>query len=678
MPSRSRRTRPLNPDQRAEPDPVGPAQARRRRPAGGAHRRSPAALRSLVEDSDEGMILADDRGRILYANAASEHFLGYRAAELVGRVGFDLCRAEHLSKAQEAFGHCLAQPAKRVTLTVDVARRDTGFRTLHVTLVNRLTVPGVNAVVVHFGEAYPGSAAEGGHEEYQALFEQAPVGLGVADLEGNLLAFNDAMLTPGGYTREDIQRLGNVSRLYGSAADRDRILSVARERGFVWREAVQFRRKDGTCYDALMSLTPIRFQGRPCWCATVEDVTERRLADAKRVELETQLRQAQKMEAVGRMTGGIAHDFNNLLLVIMANAELVANAVDSDAVDTRRDLAELRSAAERGAAMIRKLLGFARTADLNIKPIDVGGLVTGLQGMLRHVIPTSITLEMRAAEGSIALCDAGAVEQILLNLATNARDAMPTGGTVRVDVGPSIVDRDPHAQAPWLPPGEFVRVSVNDTGVGMDDKIRARVLEPFFTTKPPGIGTGLGLSMVYGLMKQQGGFIDLMSHPGKGTTVHLYFPKAQEAPQARPATTPTTVPRTGSATILLLEDDDSLQRTMRRILEHLGYRVHAARDGTEGLALFLARQSEIDLIISDMVMPGLTGVQVYEAITRYRPGARFLLSSGYQERPEGPLKVPPGVRVIAKPWTIEELAQTIGEALDPGPAQPNPSSPTGP
>jgi CheY-like chemotaxis protein len=366
------------------------------------------------------------------------------------------------------------------------------------------------------------------------------------------------------------------------------------------------------------------------------------------------------------MTGGIAHDFNNLLLVILANAELIVASLDPGAVAAHEEMAELRAAAARGAGMIRKLMGFARTADLTIRPVDLGELVRGFEGMLRHVIPASITLDIRAAEGSIARCDAGAVEQILLNLATNARDAMPAGGVVRLDAGPVVVERDAHPQAPWLPPGEFVRVTVSDTGVGMDEGVRARALEPFFTTKPPGIGTGLGLSMVYGLMKQQGGFIDLASRPGAGTTVQLLFPRVREVPQAGLGPPPAPAAATGSATILLVEDDESLQRTMVRTLEHLGYRVLMARDGVQGVELFRERQAEIDLVISDMVMPGLTGAQVYQEIARIRPGVRFLLSSGYQERPEGALKAPAGVRVIAKPWTIGQLAQILSEAFAPG------------
>ena len=662
--------RPMPPLLATAPDPGGrrPLKAAGRRGRAPRKAGSPltAALRALVEDSDQGMILADAQGIITYANAASEALLGYPPAELIGRLGFDLCREEHLPRAREAFSRCLARPGQPVRLTVHVALRGGGVRNLDVTLVNRIPTRGVNAVVVHFREAagLPGGEAE---DAFRVLFEKAPLGLGVAALDGTLLAFNEAILEPGGYTREDVIRLGNVARLYDSPGDRERVLRIARERGFVWREMVPFRRKDGSTYDTLLSLTPVRFRGEACWFAAVEDISEQTRARTQRLELEAQLRQAQKMEAVGRMTGGIAHDFNNILSVILANAEMIASALGSEAGEVGEDLAEVRAAAQRGAAMIRKLLGFSRRADLTTAPTDLSDLVVRVQGMVRHLIEGDVVLEVGTAEDCIARCDPGAVEQMVLNLVTNARDAMPRGGTVRIAVSPAVVDRDAAVRPSWLPPGEFVRLSVADTGSGMDETTRARALEPFFTTKPPGVGTGLGLSMVYGLVKQQDGFLDLISEPGKGTTVHLYFPRAAGAPRERRVTPPRARATRERVTILLLEDDEGLRRAGRRVLEHLGYSVLVAGDGREGLALFHARQAEIDLVISDMVMPGLTGAQVYEEIQRQRPDFPFLLSSGYQERFDRTLEVPPGVRVVPKPWTIEELADVVREALGEAP-----------
>jgi two-component system cell cycle sensor histidine kinase/response regulator CckA len=337
-----------------------------------------------------------------------------------------------------------------------------------------------------------------------------------------LPVFNQAMLRPGGYTREDILAMGNVVHLYGRPADRDRALAIAQQQGFLWRHEVQFRAKSGACYDTLLSLAPVQFGGRRCWLAGVEDITERKRAEERQRHLEAQLQRAQKMEAVGQMTAGMAHDFNNVLSVIMGNADLIADALGKDAL--LEDLAELRGAAERGAAMVQKLLGYSRRATLTVEPTDLAALMDGLPGMLRHLVPERITVDMQGVRGSVAVVDPWAVEQMVLNLVTNARDAMAGQGVLRIDVRPTVFGEG-EAPAPWLRAGAYVRLSVTDTGIGMDEATRARVFEPFFTTKPASVGTGLGLSMVYGLVKQQSGYVEVQSALGKGTTVSLYFPQ---------------------------------------------------------------------------------------------------------------------------------------------------------
>jgi hypothetical protein len=371
----------------------------------------------------------------------------------------------------------------------------------------------------------PAPRPPGDHESFRALFENALVGLGVADLQGNLLAFNDAMLEPGGYTPEDIHELRNVGRLYATEVDRDRVLGVVRAQGYAWREEVQFLRKDGSAYDALLTLTPVRFMGQPCLYATVEDVTEKKRLEGERRELEFQLWRAQKMEAVGQMTAGIAHDFNNLLSIIRGSCDMLALSMDAEAEAAKELLENIRGASRRGATMIQKLLGFSRTAKLDVVPTDLATLVQDMESMLRAVVSARVELELEVRGGSVALCDRGAVEEMVLNLVTNARDAMPDGGTLRLIAEPWTAEPDEESRPSWLPAAAYVRVAVEDTGAGMCGATLARALEPFFTTKAPGAGTGLGLPMVYGLAKQQGGFLDLASEPGVGTTVRLYFPR---------------------------------------------------------------------------------------------------------------------------------------------------------
>ena len=363
------------------------------------------------------------------------------------------------------------------------------------------------------------------HASYKTIFDEALVGMGVADAHGNLLAFNDAMLAPGGYTREDIEALRNVAHLYACREERERVLQLVREQGYVWREEVQFLRKDGSAYDTLLTLTPVRFLDQPCLYATVEDVTEQKRLQEQQRELEARLFKAQKMEAVGQMTAGIAHDFNNLLAIIRSSCGMLALSLSPESEAAREHLENIQDASQRGAAMIQKLLGFSRTADLDLAPVDLGQLVEEMQGMVRAVTPSRIDIIVERSDDSVGLCDRAAVEQMVLNLATNARDAMENQGKLTVVVEAWTARADEPSKPGWIPEGEFVRVSVIDTGSGMDEATRARVLEPFFTTKPPGAGTGLGLPMVYGLAKQQGGFLQIESEPGAGTTVRLLFPR---------------------------------------------------------------------------------------------------------------------------------------------------------
>jgi len=260
--------------------------------------------------------------------------------------------------------------------------------------------------------------------------------------------------------------------------------------------------------------------------------------EAQRMQqLEAAVLQAHKMVAVGEMTAGIAHDFNNVLAIILGSVDLLEPAIDPADDEAVADLAALREAALRGAAMIRKLMGFSRSTEIHPAPTDLGSLVTGMDYMLQCLLPDYVQLEVVPPEECLAMCDPAAVEQMVLNLVTNARDAMPEGGFVRVWVAPCIVEQN-GPRPSWMAPGRYARISVADTGIGMDEETLSHVLEPFFTTKAPGAGTGLGLSMVYGLAKQQGGFIDIASAPGAGTVAHLYLPRA-----LTPTPTEPTAPR---------------------------------------------------------------------------------------------------------------------------------------
>jgi len=373
------------------------------------------------------------------------------------------------------------------------------------------------------------------------------------------------------------------------------------------------------------------------------DVTDRE-------SLEAQLRQAQKMEAVGQLAGGIAHDFNNVLSVILANAGLLGTRADD--ADSRQELSDLQGAAERGKAMVRQLMGISRVEALSIRPTEIAPLLERIAGVLRRVLPANVAVRATSDPDLPAgLLDGGALEQMLLNLATNARDSMPEGGRFSL-----------HAARGG--DAEHMIITATDTGCGMAPETLAKVLEPFFTTKPSGIGTGLGLPMVHDLMTQHGGSIKVASTLGKGTTITLTF-LASRRPAARvsaPVKGAAPVTR-GTETILVVDDEEMLRRAAQRILEKNGYTVLVAEDGEEALALL--RSKEVDLVFTDMMMPKLGGSDLYHQAIRELGPIRFLVASGHtQSEAAGLEPIPESVPFLGKPWTMDELLGAVRGALD--------------
>jgi two-component system cell cycle sensor histidine kinase/response regulator CckA len=394
---------------------------------------------------------------------------------------------------------------------------------------------------------------------------------------------------------------------------------------------------------------------------------------SERKRLEEQLLQSQKMEAVGQLAGGVAHDFNNILTAIVGYTDLLA--VDFQGNDrSLEDLDEIRKAARRAAALTRQLLAFSRKQVLEPRDIELNGLVQNLDKMLRSLITENIDLRAELSPDIAAVrADPNQIEQVIMNLAINARDAMPKGGTLTIETRNATLDADYAAQHVSVVPGEYVMLAVSDTGHGMDDKTKARIFEPFFTTKPEGRGTGLGLSTVYGIVKQSGGNIWLYSEPGKGTTFKVYLPAVDPntAAEARPAAAAAVRerPRAGASgraeTVLLVEDDAQLRRLAHRALATEGYNVLEADRGTVALDIARRHPGRIDLLLTDVVMPDTNGRKLADALRVERPGLRVLFMSGY---PDGAIvhhgMLDPGVAYLPKPFTTEAVARKIREVLD--------------
>jgi len=385
----------------------------------------------------------------------------------------------------------------------------------------------------------------------------------------------------------------------------------------------------------------------------------------ERKRLEEQLLQSQKMEAVGQLAGGVAHDFNNILTAIVGYTDLLAEDLSAN-TRHREDLEEIRKAARRAAALTRQLLAFSRKQVLEPRVVDLNAIVQNMDKMLRSLISENIELKAQFAPNlAAARADPNQLEQVIMNLAINARDAMPDGGTLTIETGNAKLDEDYAAKHISVVPGEYVMLAVSDTGCGMDQDTQARIFEPFFTTKPAGRGTGLGLSTVYGIVKQSGGNIWLYSEPGKGTTFKVYLPAVDAAVEEPGKPLAPAARKSAGETILVVEDDDQLRRLTHRALAGQGYTVLEADRGTTAMDIARRHKGRIDLLLTDVVMPDTNGRKLADALRTDRPGLRVLFMSGY---PDGAIVhhgiLDHGVAYLAKPFTTEAVTRKVREVLD--------------
>ncbi len=507
-------------------------------------------------------------------------------------------------------------------------------------------------------------AEEAGREseaKYRGLFEHATHGIYRSDVNGRFLTVNPALVTMLGYeSEEEVLALDLLRDVYVDDQWARHLEGIeAGER--IEALECEWMRKDG-------KKIRVRLSGRPVQNAEgdveyfeviAEDITRQHA-------LELQLRQSQKMEAVGQLTGGIAHDFNNILTVILASADLIGSALPGEHRSLQADLEELKSAARSGSAMIRRLLSFSRQSVLSPQYIDIAELVEDVLVTLRRLLPETIELRC-TSQKSLPLIptDPAAVEQILMNLATNARDAMDGGGRIQIDTSRIWFDEEQRDRHGWGEPGEYIRLLVKDDGKGMDEATRRKVFEPFFTTKEAEKGTGLGMAMVYGLVKQHGGFVDVESIPGVGTEVVVYFPLGSSDDIDHRMTQEEGELPSGNETVLFVEDEGAIRRAAKRVLERHGYNVLSAADGDEALSLFHAKRDEIALVISDVVMPKVSGIDLFHALHREAGSIKFLWTSGYA-LPDVRSTVPISdtVSFLQKPWTPAELVAKVREALD--------------
>jgi two-component system, cell cycle sensor histidine kinase and response regulator CckA len=477
--------------------------------------------------------------------------------------------------------------------------------------------------------------------------------------DGRYVDVNDSFLRVTGYRREEV--LGHTARemkLWKGPEDRGRYLELLEEAGSVRDLEIIFQTKAGAQRTGLISAELIDIGGEKCAIAVIKDITERST-------LEKQLRQAQKMEAVGQLTGGIAHDFNNLLGVILGYSEILEARLDPSS-KLHKNATEIRKAGHRAASLTRQLLAFSRQQVLEPKVLALNTIVTETEKMLRRLLGENIELRtvLNPTLGRVK-ADQGQIEQVIINLAVNARDAMPHGGKLTIETANIEADEDYVREHPPMSAGSFVALTITDTGVGMDAETQAHLFEPFFTTKERGKGTGLGLAIVYGVVKQSGGFIWIQSDAGQGSKFTVLLPRVQEAVERTASEKSGSGSWRGSETILLVEDEGSLRQLILDMLNENGYVVLEAANAMRAMEIARESGGKINLLLTDVVMPGTSGPELADQLVSLYPEIKILYMSGYTEfaAPQSTI-LQQGRPLLQKPFTQQNLARKVREVLN--------------
>jgi two-component system cell cycle sensor histidine kinase/response regulator CckA len=497
---------------------------------------------------------------------------------------------------------------------------------------------------------------------YRSLVQTAVYGIYRSSLEGRFIDVNPALIGMLGYNSAlEVLALDPQKDVFVDPAEYNRMVDEFRRTGRIDGFEVRWKRNDKAIITVRISGRAVAGGDEPADVleAIAEDITERRV-------LEDQFRQAQKMEAVGRLAGGIAHDFNNLLMVISGYTEVLLDQLAiGHPLHSKVDA--IQQASDRATTLTRQLLAFSRKQLLELKVIDVNAIVEDMQRLLRPLIGEDIELTTSLAPAvGCTRADAGQLEQVIMNLVVNAKDAMPNGGKICIRTASVTLDDSYRPENTFIKNGPYVMIAVSDNGQGMDRETQARIFEPFFTTKEKGKGTGLGLSTVYGIIKQSGGYVFVQSELGRGTVFTIYFPRIDEPSDAIGATPVALAAAGGTETVLLVEDEDSVRQLVRETLESRGYRVLEAANGQAALTLAASHSDPIHLVITDVVMPGLNGHELVHQLLPARPGLKVLYLSGYaQDAFPSTAAVDSQKTFLQKPFTLQSLSRKVREILGP-------------
>jgi len=615
-------------------------------------------LRTILDNATDTISLCTLEGELLEANARWVTVIGIPPERLIGLRFSELAAT---AEARDALDQLSTQLAGGSHLAVYALRHATGA-TVHMELHAKVMELDGRQVVLSIGRditdrVHAAERAATIEAMYQSLVEKLPdtVWRLTADLTPVFLSPNFEKLT--GITIEEMKGSRDEWKRRVHPEDLPHVMRAFHNCAvdLLPQEAeYRFHHRSGTWTWHHARMTPREEHGQRFIDGLTSDITARR-------RLEQSLVQSQKMEAIGALTGGIAHDFNNVLSVILTNSDFLLEALPE--TDPRRaDVDEIRGAAERAAALTRQLLAFSRRQVLALSAVDLGELISGLGKMLGRMIGEHIELTIdRGVEVGVVRADVGQLEQVVMNLVVNARDAMPNGGRLQISASNDTVSSADSSNADNVPPGRYVVLEVTDTGCGMDAETRRRVFEPFFTTKDPGKGTGLGLSTAYGIIRQFGGYIVFHTVLDHGTVFRVFLPRTDD--RLERASQRTTPASGGTESVLLVEDDPRVCKVVERMLVARGYRVHVASSADDAIAI--AQRTPVQLVLSDVVMPGMSGPDVVARIRAVAPTVRVLLMSGYTEHPQLQIdEIVGGPGFIQKPFSSSILAKRIRELLD--------------